>query len=309
LSNTDKNLALAIGLILVIASASLPWAKPVNAQTISKPSVPDFTVRFVDYSYDVPPTIGIDPFTGQNTITESGYHIANKTLEIKIKNQYSSMNSGSNESDYTGLLYTFRVKGSYTDAWDYYPFHAPYSISESSVVYTTNLYGVYTGGPPSAHIYPASDSAYTIVTIRLMWLFNDELHGSEPSIGSQIDLQVQAIVGKASIYHTGLLAGNYYEFRGEQSDWSDTQTVTIGAVTNSTVTPTPVEQNPTVTPSQLFPTNVTQNLPANSTPTSAINSQLLTFDSVPMITFLSVALVLTAIIVILSVLMFTRLRK
>lgn len=47
---------LALFLILITATAYLPLAsEPVNAQTIPIPSVPEFTLRYVDLSYDVPP--------------------------------------------------------------------------------------------------------------------------------------------------------------------------------------------------------------------------------------------------------------
>lgn len=39
----------------------------------SKPSVPEFTVKLVDNSYDVPPTQTTDPYTGTKTIP--GYHV------------------------------------------------------------------------------------------------------------------------------------------------------------------------------------------------------------------------------------------
>lgn len=36
--------------------------------SISKPSVPEFTVKYVDNSYDVPPTYGIDQYTGEKSL-------------------------------------------------------------------------------------------------------------------------------------------------------------------------------------------------------------------------------------------------
>lgn len=54
--------------------------------SITKPSVPEFTVKLVDSSYDVPTTYSIDPYTGQN-VTHAGSHVESRTLDVKIKNQ------------------------------------------------------------------------------------------------------------------------------------------------------------------------------------------------------------------------------
>jgi len=72
---------------------------------------------------------------------------------------------------------------------------------------------------------------------------------------------VQAIVGHIDIEVTGLMAGDWFNFVGETSDWSKTQTVTIGnnASTNTpTTSPSSAStdpsalplQNPTATPGQ-----------------------------------------------------------
>ena len=88
-------------LIMVIperASAQIPTLTPTppitpNPTLIPTPTpvypkllVPEFTVKLVDNSYDVPTTHSIDPYTGQN-ITNPGYHVENKTIEVTVKNQ------------------------------------------------------------------------------------------------------------------------------------------------------------------------------------------------------------------------------
>ncbi len=35
------------------------------AQLIPTPSIPEFTLKYIDYSYDVPPTYKIDEYTGE----------------------------------------------------------------------------------------------------------------------------------------------------------------------------------------------------------------------------------------------------
>ena len=82
-------------LICALALASAMHFGTVHASSftvdsISKPSVPEFSVRIVAYPYDVPPetTTTIDEYTGkETTTTQPGYHVENKSIEITIKNQ------------------------------------------------------------------------------------------------------------------------------------------------------------------------------------------------------------------------------
>jgi len=186
----------------------------------AKPSVPEFTVKLVAHPYDVPTTYSTDPYTGE-TITHAGYHVENKSIEVSIKNQpftpYTDMDGKS-----INLYYNVRVKGHFEENW-------------------TELFSA-SGEYPSAGSYPKQDygSQYTIVFYpRIV-----------PSNG-QMDFQVEALVG----YYTQVYLGNtpaYYDvFTGETSDWSNTQTITIGESQTPTpspaITPTPT---PTITPYQ-----------------------------------------------------------
>jgi hypothetical protein len=75
----DKSLSLLLILIISLTIVGTSFA-----QTIPKPSVPEFTVRYVDLSYDVPTTTSIDQYTGK-TITNQGYHMENRTIQITIE--------------------------------------------------------------------------------------------------------------------------------------------------------------------------------------------------------------------------------
>jgi hypothetical protein len=67
------NRRIALVLILILTASSLIVVKTAPASaSIPKPSVPEFTLKFVDYSYDVPPTYGIDPYTGKVVMTNTG---------------------------------------------------------------------------------------------------------------------------------------------------------------------------------------------------------------------------------------------
>jgi len=229
--------ALAIAVLFGTVQASTELA------SIPKPSVPEFTLKYIDYSYDVPPTYGIDQYTGQNVTIQAGYHVDNRTVVFTIKNQpFTPYNDSS--GNYIGLYYNFRFKGHYGDEWTYYPFDG---------VQTTHSYGPYTGG--LFHYYSASNSDYTVISINLDTLTKYPT-GTQPiPDGSQVDFQVQAQIGHIDPISSGLLAGDFYSFTGEASDWSSTQTITIGEsqtpAPSPATTPTPTSTpEPTSTPYQ-----------------------------------------------------------
>ena len=91
-----------LGEYLIGAEASSLTA--VAAAQVSKPPVPEFTLKYVDTSYDVPQTSSIDPYTRNETI-KAGYHV-NKSLELTIKNQPAY-----------DLFYNVRYKGHFEDNW------------------------------------------------------------------------------------------------------------------------------------------------------------------------------------------------
>jgi hypothetical protein len=188
-------MALAVSGFIVLA--------PVRA-AVPVPSVPVFTLKFVDNSYNVPTTYSIDPFTGEN-VTHQGYYVDNVDLVMIIQNQPLVNNySGS-------FFYNIRAKGHYAENW--------------TQLYLNDMF-------PVAN----ASSAQTLVTIGSL---GSDAFGESGLIrdydlmvpsGGKEDFQVQAMIGgffKAGFDHT--------EFSGESSDWSTTQTVTI----SNSATPTP----------------------------------------------------------------------
>ena len=137
-------------------------------------------------------------------------------LEITIKNQpFTSYIDAS--GNYTSLYYNVRFKGHYSEQWRYYPENRNTGYANASISdYTTMSFDL--GGSPL---------------------------GTVPA-GGQVDFQVQALIG-----HDNKISWNvflhpefyYYEFAGEISDWSNTQTITMPE-TSTSVSPTP-----TTTPS------------------------------------------------------------
>jgi hypothetical protein len=221
--------------IAILAVSSLLMVESAFAQSITKPSIPQFTIKYVDYSYDVPPTYGVDQYTGKNIIIDEGYHVDNRTVEFTIKNQpfVSYIDASGNK---TALYYNFRFKGPYGNAWSYYPD-------------TSHSYGLYTGFFPDTS---ASNSDYTVITVRLNDLTQYPAGTPEIPTGVQMQFQVQAIMGYIVRSYTGMLAGDFYGFTGERSDWSDTQTLTLGESQTSTSSPA---TTPTPTPPNFGPTS------------------------------------------------------
>jgi hypothetical protein len=170
----------------------------------AEPSVPEFTVKFADYSYDVPASTSIDPYTGK-TVNNPAQHIENKTLQISIKNQTIQSTEH--------LYYQIRMKGHFQPEW-------------------SNI----------SYIQANPHSEYTVLTYALggnnaSGNFDSRLE--EISSGDTLDFQVQA-----QIWHYVPSDDFYSQFGGgwlfrmsDYSDWSNTQTITISE--SQTPTPSP----------------------------------------------------------------------
>jgi len=241
-------------------------AKPAFALSIPKPSVPQFTIKFVNASYSVTTT---NSYTGQSETQQ----ISNNSIEITIKNQpFDYSNNGLAYQIY----FDVRIKPHFTniDNWtEVYPLE---NLTSSQA----NENGVFSFAEYiSPDSPPQSYSSYTIITFPVL---PTDLYGASgydiqryysgqegqegtystflraiPS-GGQLDFQVEALVGHDSqmwvIQHPlyPLVGGysapaNAYDLT---SGWSATQTITIPS--SSSTSPSP---NPTTTPAvPEFPT-------------------------------------------------------
>ena len=193
-----------------------------SAQTIPKPSVPEFTLKYIDSSYDVPATTSIDQYTGK-TVTNQGYHVENRTIQLTIRNQpfTSYIQNGQNISFY----YNVREKGQYAQTDNWITIFNPdvgFRIQSKSD-YTTLYFSIDRNGFPFwGHLVD----------------------------GGSVDFQVQALIGSVHrVYNassTSQLAMFPWVFEGQSSAWSSTQTTTIPASSNSTPNPTQLDTaNPT----------------------------------------------------------------
>ncbi len=130
-------------LILMAATSVLTplLAQPVSAEPTFSLSPPEFTVKYVDRSYDVPIThlTTTDPFTGKGvTETNGGYRITNLTIDITIENQ--PFTPVITDGHTIQLYYTIRAKAHFADSNDqgtsngYYSKQVPQSASNQTVV-------------------------------------------------------------------------------------------------------------------------------------------------------------------------------
>jgi hypothetical protein len=212
MGSIGKNLALTLILIVCLTIVGTS-----SAQTIPKPSVPEFTVKYIDSSYDVPTTTSIDQYTGKK-VTNEGYHIENKSIELTIRNQPFApyMQNG---QVYISLFYNVREKGHFAQNW-------------------TEIYNAGRG-------YLLHDNgSYTIVSYSLTQ--NEFPFWNHVTDGGTIDFQVQTLIGYTYVEHYSkdgqFLPNPGYYFEGQTSDWSNIQTVSIpdGSVSVFTSpTPTP----------------------------------------------------------------------
>lgn len=87
MAGLGKYLTVCLVVLLVVATTA---QFTVNAQTIPKPSVPEFSVRLVNNSYSTHPitTTTTDPYTGkQTTVTTPSQYLKDEYIEVSVKNQ------------------------------------------------------------------------------------------------------------------------------------------------------------------------------------------------------------------------------
>jgi hypothetical protein len=210
---------LAVIITTLLALSSLTIVGVVCAQSVPKPSVPEFTIKYVDNSYKEPDTYTKNGYTGE-TVTHYGDYVKNETIEITIKNQ-PFVSTKLADGNYTQLWYGVRTKGHYED-------------------WTPNV-----GQGPTPTVR-ASDTTYTVILISLQ---DSTTQAYGIGHGSVVDIQVNAFVGHP--------VTEYYPFSFdhilvvyeplEKSEWSAIQTISIPESSASTYTPNPASNpSPTV---------------------------------------------------------------
>jgi hypothetical protein len=255
------NRRLVLLLILILTASSLVVVKPIHSST-TKPSVPEFTVKFVNASYSVTTT---NPYTGVNETQQIG----NNSVEVTIKNQRF-------DHSYNGLSYhiyfDIRTKPHFSDNWtEVYPLenstssyngdgtfsYAEY-ISPDSPTQSNSSYTVISFPVVPTELYQASG-----YDIQRYYSGEEGQEGMYSGFlkavpyGGQVDFQVKALVGHASQWW--VIEHPFYPTIGghfspavafdSTSGWSNTQTITIGTNT-PTATPSP---SPSSSPQETEP--------------------------------------------------------
>jgi hypothetical protein len=178
---------LSLYLVAILAVSSLLMVLPVNAQTISRPSVPIFTLKYQDNSYQ----------------DNSATYIQNQTIQINIEHQPIT-NSES-------LLYIINEKSHNNTDW-----HST-GVSFSADIQSQSTLIVYA--------LKGNNASNT---------FNGTL---QFTVGDIVDFKIYAILYQYLGPSDGHIQSGYWQ-EVSRSQWSNTQTLTIGE-TCSTVTPTP----------------------------------------------------------------------
>jgi hypothetical protein len=181
-----------------------------KAQSIPKPSVPEFTTRYLDKSYDIPPTTTIDPYDGQIT-NVPGSHVTASAIEIRIKNEaFTPFTTDSGKQ--VGYYYNIRWKGHFENDWTY-AFKANYGSG----------------------YFPRSDGAETVFSTDGQYTCGFHIpNTADFRVGDQIDFQVEAMIGY--VMDPGPFESEVFE--GQVSGWSSTQTLAITGASAS-VSPSP----------------------------------------------------------------------
>jgi hypothetical protein len=254
MSRTINAGALLLLLILTIIVLEPILTKSVIAQSMLKPSIPEFTLKFVDSSYCVPAsnTTSIDPFTGNKTvINRYGYYMENKSIAVSIQNQPFTPYKDAN-GNYVDLYYDIRWKGHFGDNW--WDYNSTFKL----------LLNSFSGFDNSG--FPLPNSEFKIISFPM----GEDVNGhmlvlGNISAGGKVDFQVKAFLGyyTQAMYPSvpGFRDASYYVFHGESSSWSNIQTITVPESTNSAIpngnpTPTVPEFQIVTTMTMLFATSL-----------------------------------------------------
>lgn len=213
----NRKIGLALILIMAIFSISVFAVKPTLAQSTPwvdntfppssiAPAVPTFTVEPVGPPTVVNTTYALNQATGK-IVANVGYTNEYSALNITIRNQvYSNL-------DGNMAYFNVRVKNNPSSNW-------------------TTIYDPDNGFPTQ------STSEYTTISLSIG-------ANAQIPVGAETDIQVQALVGNLYVKVEGW-SGELWAFNGTESDWSNTQTVTLPA--NASLIASSAESSVATTP-------------------------------------------------------------
>lgn len=277
-----KTFTLLLTLIIAMSCLTLLNVNPANAQTIPKPSVPEFTVEVRDSSYDVPPTTTTRTDLDGRLITSTspGYHVSSGNVVLTIINQ--PFTSYYDKDGYPiNLYYHIRIKGEESADWA----TGGYIKANSTTIDKVTL--SYSG----YYFFETNQGGFGILGYSA-WRLNEPL-----------SFQVEAFIGHTKTNSLPMNPLFPYdlkdvEYIGQTSGWSNTQTITIPTGSVSNVTPEPTAQT-TSTPTTASTSTSTSTAPD-------INSNSITL---PLAAFIAITVAVVLLAVALSVLLLMRHRK
>jgi hypothetical protein len=200
-------------LLIFLVASTLPLIPTATAT--AKPSTPQFTVRYINDSYDYTTSPSTDPYTGA-TIPPVSYHVDHSYIQVSFENNKLPTPPADSHSEY---YYNIRYKGQYTDKW--------------------------------IEARTASDGYYRASYFKTVnfTLSAFSVTGQQAPNGTKIDFQVQLMYGCiGKNISEGPLAPLF--FVGETSGWSNTKTVTVGDTSFTPVDTSNPAQTPTIEPTQ-----------------------------------------------------------
>ena len=255
MGSTRKSFSLL--LLAILAVSSLIMVESASAQSIPKPTVPQFHLKVMEHSETLPPDYEIDQFTGKNVTIFEGAYYEWRTLDFTVENQQTPTPNN--------LYFNIRYKGEYSSNWTYL-YHGD-TYARAQLGQTSIISFLISGQAVHGDLYPLPIPA-----------------------GAKVDFQVEAMIG--GIFRKSPEFASGYEFRGETSGWSNTQTITI-PITSASASPNPTSSNSTTAPT------------STPTATNSNNNSI----SVPLNAVIAVVAVFLAVIVALSLLLFRRHQK
>jgi hypothetical protein len=259
MANLGKVASLIVIAVLAV-SGLVVLAAPAFA-AVPKPSVPEFTVKFVNASYNVTTT---NSYTGLNETRQ----VSNNSIEVTISNQ---------PFDYSNnqLYYNIRTKPHFAENWtEIYPLQNRTSSYDGDGTFSFAEY--LSPDSPAQSNSSTTTIAFPVVATDLYQASGYDIQryysggkgqAGEYSAflmaipgGGELDFQVDAVVGHNSqdwyIQHPFTPTyGGFFEpavAYDVDSGWSSTQTVTIGENAGA-LTPTESaspSHSPTATPAQ-----------------------------------------------------------
>jgi hypothetical protein len=210
MGNINRTFALILIGVIAISSLGLLAIQSVNAQSPIVLPIPKFTAYFVGQSYNVPATISVDPYTGEN-ITVPSHFVTKGYIYLVVTNDerynFIPLNNPKIQFD---SKYNFRLKGHFeADNWT--------DAGEASVGGTS--YG--------------NNGTFVMDSHAITYYSADNY-----PTNAQIDFQIKVSVANNTWVPNNPNYPNtdYHQISSlyATSDWSSTQTVTI---TNSTASP------------------------------------------------------------------------